>query len=285
MSIDASRWAWKKQGISPLEKSILLSLADRAGEDHTAWPSSRRLAFDLCLCTRSIFRGLNKLKEAKLIKEVGRKESGTVVYQLIGVEGREDEPLPPKKTKKTTVNETKDENIYTLDISSGTHEKCVNEFTEFDVFELQKQWNKWAEKQAEPPRSADAAFIGWCRKGVENGRLKPTGDLKKLTVESVTLPSFLDADCAQKWDEFNRIFSSEYSFSLWPSTDQYTIFCVNKKIEEELKNSLDFRDIFSQLFEISSQKPLKFTTPSTNSNIYINALNQKYFEFKKEVSL
>jgi hypothetical protein len=41
MSLDASKWAWeiemptKKGGtLKPLKKLVLLSLADRAGEDH-----------------------------------------------------------------------------------------------------------------------------------------------------------------------------------------------------------------------------------------------------------
>jgi len=37
MSLDATIWAWKQRGLTPAEKTVLLSLADRAGEEHTAW--------------------------------------------------------------------------------------------------------------------------------------------------------------------------------------------------------------------------------------------------------
>lgn len=50
MSLDATNWAWRvglteKKGGSriPLKRLILLSLADRAGEDHCCYPSMQRL--------------------------------------------------------------------------------------------------------------------------------------------------------------------------------------------------------------------------------------------------
>lgn len=42
MSIDATRWAWTQQ-ITPSQKIVLLSLADRAGEDGYCYPSMARL--------------------------------------------------------------------------------------------------------------------------------------------------------------------------------------------------------------------------------------------------
>ena len=37
MSLDATLWAWR-QPVTPLQKLVLLSMADRAGEDHTLCP-------------------------------------------------------------------------------------------------------------------------------------------------------------------------------------------------------------------------------------------------------
>lgn len=49
MSIDATRWAWAAPVNNSSQRLVLLSLADRAGEEHTAWPSIERLAKDTVL--------------------------------------------------------------------------------------------------------------------------------------------------------------------------------------------------------------------------------------------
>ena len=42
MSLDATLWAWK-QKLKPAQKLLLLSLADRAGENMECYPSVKRL--------------------------------------------------------------------------------------------------------------------------------------------------------------------------------------------------------------------------------------------------
>ncbi|MFH4181111.1 helix-turn-helix domain-containing protein, partial [Acinetobacter baumannii] len=49
MSIDATRWSWTASVKTSAQRLVLLSLADRAGEEHTAWPSIDRLAADTML--------------------------------------------------------------------------------------------------------------------------------------------------------------------------------------------------------------------------------------------
>lgn len=53
MSLDATKWAWEVQfsdrkggSLKPLKRLVLLSLADRAGEEHTCYPSVKRLEDD-----------------------------------------------------------------------------------------------------------------------------------------------------------------------------------------------------------------------------------------------
>ena len=54
MSIDATRWAWTAQVKNSSQRLVLLSLADRAGEHHTAWPSIDRLAKDTALNEKTV---------------------------------------------------------------------------------------------------------------------------------------------------------------------------------------------------------------------------------------
>ena len=90
MSIDATRWAWQQRDISPAQKLVLLSMADRAGETHQCWPSNARLCEDTGLERKTIIFCLKHLEARGLIR-VTKRPGKNSVYQLLGVCGREDE--------------------------------------------------------------------------------------------------------------------------------------------------------------------------------------------------
>ncbi|MDK2594410.1 helix-turn-helix domain-containing protein [Pseudoalteromonas obscura] len=88
MSRAATDWAWK-QDLNASQKLLLLSLADRADEDHCCWPSITRLVKDTRLNEKTIGANLKKLQALGLIRDTGRRKGVTgkvKVYQLIGVE-------------------------------------------------------------------------------------------------------------------------------------------------------------------------------------------------------
>lgn len=102
MSLDASIWAWKvrqkqKKGgsLKPLKKLVLLSLSDRAGEDHCAYPSVSRLVEDTEMDRKTVLKIIDELIEDGLIVDTGERKGRTKqvkVYQLVGVNGRETVP-------------------------------------------------------------------------------------------------------------------------------------------------------------------------------------------------
>ena len=104
MSLDATIWAWKirqkqKKGgsIKPLKKLVLLSLADRASEDHCAYPSVARLVEDTEMDRKTVLKIIDELVEDGLIIDTGERKGRTKqvkVYQLMGVCGRETEVVP-----------------------------------------------------------------------------------------------------------------------------------------------------------------------------------------------
>lgn len=104
MSIDATNWAWK-QSLEAKHKIVLLSLADRAGENHEAYPSLTRLMQDTGISRRqTLIKILDELEKKNLIKDTGKiKGNGVKVYQLIGVIGRE----------------TSNENVISQDVTSN----------------------------------------------------------------------------------------------------------------------------------------------------------------------
>lgn len=102
MSLDATIWAWKvrqkqKKGgsLKPLKKLVLLSLADRASEDHCAFPSMSRLVEDTEMDRKTVLKIIEELIEDGLIVDTGERKGRTKqvkVYQLIGINGRETVP-------------------------------------------------------------------------------------------------------------------------------------------------------------------------------------------------
>jgi biotin operon repressor len=102
VSLDATIWAWKvrqkqKRGgsLKPLKKLVLLSLADRASEDHCAYPSMARLVEDTEMDRKTVLKIIDELIEDGLIIDTGERKGRTKqvkVYQLLGVKGRETIP-------------------------------------------------------------------------------------------------------------------------------------------------------------------------------------------------
>lgn len=102
MSLDANIWAWKvrqkqKKGgsIKALKRLVLLSLADRASEDHCAYPSIARLVEDTEMDRKTVLKIIDELVEDGLIKDTGERKGRTKqvkVYRLLGVNGRETVP-------------------------------------------------------------------------------------------------------------------------------------------------------------------------------------------------
>lgn len=96
MSLDATIWAWK-QDIRPLEKLVLLSLADRADEFNVCFPSLTRLCSDTGLARSSVVKFIEALEESgRLLKiAVRRHDNGYShnLYQLVGVVNREGDEL------------------------------------------------------------------------------------------------------------------------------------------------------------------------------------------------
>lgn len=93
MSIDATNWAWSAPVKSSAQRLVLLSLADRAGEEHKCYPSNKRIASDTVLNPKTVQKVVNELIELGFVFDTGERKGHTKqirVLQLIGVNSRED---------------------------------------------------------------------------------------------------------------------------------------------------------------------------------------------------
>ncbi len=97
MSTDATQWAWQQSPRKATEKLILLSLADRASDDCTCWPSVERLCKDTLLEKKTVYAGIRSLIKQGLLIDTGRRKGSTgrvKVFMLIGVLLREKRNQP-----------------------------------------------------------------------------------------------------------------------------------------------------------------------------------------------
>ena len=131
MSLDATNWAWKlelneKSGGSrkPLKRLLLLSLADRAGEDHCCYPSMARLERDTGLERKTVLKIIAELLEEGLIEDTGERKGTTKrvkVYRLMGIHGREMMPNPAQLSQMNSTH-----NGTTNHANNGTLNSAVN---------------------------------------------------------------------------------------------------------------------------------------------------------------
>ena len=131
MSLDATNWAWKlelneKPGGSrkPLKRLLLLSLADRAGDDHCCYPSMARLERDTGLERKTVLKIIAELLEEGLIEDTGERKGTTKrvkVYRLMGIYGRE---MMPNPAPLSPINGTN--NGTTNHANNGTLNSAVN---------------------------------------------------------------------------------------------------------------------------------------------------------------
>lgn len=111
MSLDATTWAWR-QNVRPTLKLILLSLADRANEEHQCFPSIERLVHDTGLNRKTVLANLRELasEQCGLVEITKRKNAKGQhmrnIYTLIGVPDRHKREMNPeqKEQHETPVN-------------------------------------------------------------------------------------------------------------------------------------------------------------------------------------
>lgn len=146
MSLDATRWAWTAPVESCPQRTVLLSLADRAGEDHKAWPSIKRLEVDTKCDRKTIMKVLERLQEINLIRFTEEtRGNGVKVYQLVGVRGREDDLTSTKKGTSTKIG-TSTKNGTSTSTKIGTATSTKNGTQNLSIESTNESTNIYKEK-------------------------------------------------------------------------------------------------------------------------------------------
>lgn len=126
MSVDATRWAWSQKDLRPAEKLVLLSLADRAAEDSTCFPSNKRLQDDTGLDRKTIITCIQALIDRGLVCDTGERRGQTKqirVLKLVGVGLRENNSpesgTVPKVEQSPKRNSSENGTVPKTDIETG----------------------------------------------------------------------------------------------------------------------------------------------------------------------
>jgi len=83
LSHEATNWASKVRGISPMQKLVLMLMADcHNGHTRECFPSLDTLAEDACACRRTVIRAIHGLEAAGLIsvKKQGGKSNRYILH-------------------------------------------------------------------------------------------------------------------------------------------------------------------------------------------------------------
>ncbi len=128
MSVDATRWAWERQGLTPSQKLILLALADRADESCACYPSEARLRRDTGMDRKTVMAAVAGLERAGLLaveREVGRVNT----YRLVGVPLRENQSQKRDQSQNRDQSQKRDmtspKNGTTTSPKNGTQNRSV----------------------------------------------------------------------------------------------------------------------------------------------------------------
>lgn len=132
MSTDATRWAWTAPVETSTQRLVLLSLADRAGEQHTAWPSIERLSKDTALNEKTVQKVILELIGLGLVIDTGDRMGPTKrvrVLKLIGVMGRYDSPSQQNQHAKQPQkrNDSKKGNVPNIGILNDPKNGILND--------------------------------------------------------------------------------------------------------------------------------------------------------------
>lgn len=139
MSIDATRATWKLTApITAIQKLILLSLADRAGEDGECWPSLKRLEADTNLNRKTLIDNRKKLIALGLIELTGEmkgKKKQIPVMRLTYINQREQEFTSTENGMRTSTEigtRTSTENG-TLNLKEESKRGSISESTDSPI--------------------------------------------------------------------------------------------------------------------------------------------------------
>ena len=164
MSIKVMSWVWE-QDLPPLDKIVLMAIADHADDDGYAWPGMKRIAEKCSMEKRTVQRHVERLQEQQLLKVESRQRNDgssssngyTVVMNGTNREGvAESHPpmsgmTPPHGTDDTP-----------LTVIEPSEETTTTTLTLEEVFN-EPEWLRTLAEVEQPDHEQRTRIIRWAR--------------------------------------------------------------------------------------------------------------------------
>lgn len=164
MSTDATIFVWKltKKQVSPTEKLILLSYADRADEHGRAYPSIKRLIEDTLLDRKTIIKALSAISSKGIMVKTGELQGRTKqvpVYKFPTTTFREQSQSNSPNIGTGTNNGTGTENGTSTSPNIGTRTSPKNGTRNLKEEPTNEPKKKNTKKKVESSYSIDDALV------------------------------------------------------------------------------------------------------------------------------
>ena len=165
MSIKVMSWVWE-QDLPPLDKIVLMAIADHADDDGYAWPGMKRIAEKCSMEKRTVQRHVEKLQEQQLLKVESRQRhdgsSSSNGYTVV-MNGTNREGVTlchPPMSGMTPPHGTDDTPLTVIEPSEET---TTTTLTLEEVFN-EPEWLRTLAEVEQPDHEQRIRIIRWARK-------------------------------------------------------------------------------------------------------------------------
>jgi len=164
MSIKVMSWVWE-QDLPPLDKIVLMAIADHADDDGYAWPGMKRIAEKCSMEKRTVQRHVEKLQEQQLLKVESRQRtdgsSSSNGYTVV-MNGTKEEGVTlchPPMSGMTPPHGTDDTPLTVIEPSEET---TTTTLTLLEVFD-DPEWLRTLAEVEQPDHEQRTRIIRWAR--------------------------------------------------------------------------------------------------------------------------
>ena len=165
MSIKVMSWVWE-QDLPPLDKIVLMAIADHADDDGYAWPGMKRIAEKCSMEKRTVQRHVEKLQEQQLLKVESRQRndgsSSSNGYTVV-MDGTKEEGVAeshPPMSGMTPPHGTDDTPLTVIEPSEET--TTTTTLTLEEVFN-EPEWLRTLAEVEQPDHEQRIRIIRWAR--------------------------------------------------------------------------------------------------------------------------
>ena len=164
MSIKVMSWVWE-QALPPLDRIVLMAIADHADDDGYAWPGMKRIAEKCSMEKRTVQRHVEKLQEQQLLKVESRQRndgsSSSNGYTVV-MNGTKEEGVAeshPPMSGMTPPHGTDDTPLTVIEPSEET---TTTTLTLEEVFN-EPEWLRTLAEVEQPDHEQRIRIIRWAR--------------------------------------------------------------------------------------------------------------------------